>query len=82
MKITIKPCRNGATVSYDDGENENSEAYKFDSEELDDLRHLLYDIVEVLGYYGSKYDRERLYIKIEHGRDYECEGCEICKEEK
>lgn len=77
MKITIEDCRNGAYVIFDDGENQDRYAYRFDEDNLDGLQEMLYDIKEQF-YTGSKHDRFRVHVVVEHGTEYECKGCDIC----
>lgn len=77
MKIIIEPCSNGAFVITDDGENEHRAVYKFDETNVMGLQELLYDIRDEF-ISGSKYDKMRVQVSIEHGNSYECDGCDIC----
>jgi hypothetical protein len=82
MKIAITPTKNGAYVEYDDGENIDRMAYTFDEETLDGAITFLCDITDAFGLIGSRYDKQRIRFKIVHGDKYECDGCEICDEDK
>jgi len=77
MKITIEDCRNGAYATFDDGENQDRFAYRFDEDNLSGLQEMLHDIKEQY-YPGSKYDQFRVFVTVEHGTEYECKGCDIC----
>lgn len=77
MNISIETCTNGAYLVFDDGENQDRYAYRFDESNLAGLQEMLYDIKEQF-YPGSKYDKFRVHVVLEHGSDYECKGCDIC----
>lgn len=77
MKLIIEPCSNGAMLIEDDGENERRTVYLFDEENIGGLQGLLYDIRDFFNA-GSKHDKIRVQINLEHGSNYECKGCDIC----
>jgi hypothetical protein len=61
---------------------EMPEVFEFDDQRRRRLMHLLCAVLEILGASGSKWDRERVEVRIVHGRGYECKdkSCEICGE--
>ena len=73
--IKIKWTRNGAIMTVEG----LAEVYEFSEDKLSRLADMLYDIKEQTCP-GGKYDKERVNIVLEHGRDYKCrdEVCEIC----
>jgi len=78
--IKIKSASNGATVQID---SEEPEVFIFDKDNLEGLLELLYCIRNYfeLQYGASRYDEERVDIKIGHGDKVDCKDkkCEICK---
>ena len=86
--IVIEPVSNGAVLTNQEG---IKEVFVFEapctgcSDELSGAVHMLYAIAEQMGLTGSKWDKERLTIKLEHGRGYECKlkkkDCNVCSEE-
>jgi hypothetical protein len=77
VKITIESCKNGAYAIFDDGENQEKLAYKFEDENPAGLQELLYDVKETL-FCDSRYSQLRVFVSMEHGDKYECKGCDIC----
>ena len=85
MKLTIHPASNGATLIVDLQEADCSpisQVYEFEDGDgsIDGLVGLLYAVAEQLGAVGSKRDRARIRINVEHGWDYLCTEpkCDIC----
>lgn len=64
MKLTIEKVDNGFIVCGDELHEVYSDKYDEDLE-LKTLQSMLYSILEHFGYYGSKHDHERLFIRIE-----------------
>lgn len=52
-----------------------------ESSEAKAAHDLLWEVLEYFGVFGSKHDRVRPRVKLEHGDNYECKGCEVCKDE-
>ena len=79
MKIVIETTSNGSVVKYP----ENKVSYKFEENDLEGIQEMLYDILEEVSLCTSRYDKERIQIKIVHGDKYECKdkNCKICKGE-
>jgi len=85
--IVIEPISNGAIVINQEG---SKEAFVFEtpcsgsSDELEGAVSMLYSITEQIGLCGSKYDKNRIRIKLEHGHGYECTmkkgKCPICND--
>lgn len=79
--ITIKRTDNGCVVTYDPENEEDhvdSLCFIFDTttrekEDLVGLQTALYQIMEWMGYYGSKHDKYRLFIKMEDQEGNEVE---------
>lgn len=61
MKLTIERVSNGFITK---GEQTEVHAEGGDSE-LEALQSLLYSVLEWAGYYGSKHDAQRLFVRIE-----------------
>ena len=65
MKITIERLSNGYLIC---GGDEQQAVYQHINEEedicLNALQGAIYDILERLGYHGSKHDRRRLFVNI------------------
>jgi hypothetical protein len=78
VKIIIEIISNGVVVKYPD---EDKISYVFDNDKPEQCVEMLYNILDTLGMSGSRYDKKRIYIKIEHGDKYECKDkkCEICR---
>ena len=77
MEIKITSCKNGAYAIFDDGENEERFAYRFDEDNLNGLTEMLWDIKENFEA-GDRYSQFRVVVSVEHGDKYECSGCDIC----
>lgn len=70
MKITIESLNNGFLVTNEvDGEVSERIAFAFNEFEKECAVELLCCIKEMLGFYGSKHDAERIYIKLEKQHD-------------
>lgn len=92
MRLNIKRVSNGFILTdcdYEDGDGKKmpmNYCIEFDEKEADAvsapraLHRLLWQIVELLGEGGSRYDRERISIEIRHGDKHECKdpNCDIC----
>ena len=78
--MKIEHTVNGAVLNIE-GEKI---CFKFEKGDLGGLRDLLYEVCEQLIPADSKYNRERIWIRLVHGRGFECKdkNCEICKETK
>lgn len=83
MKITIEKVNNGYIVRSIDEEGDIVYVYsETGTSEIRTLQEVLFGVLEEFGYFGCKYDIERLNIKLSHGFDYECKDpeCKICTE--
>jgi len=92
-EIKIERVSNGAILTYTDYDGEGKACrerivFKYDTDaevgNWEGLIDLLWQVAELLGILGSKYDKQRLEIRIVHGSSYVCKdkkNCEICKEE-
>lgn len=95
MKIIVRRIDNGFLITDLSEQDENGDTRPVitcveigeDTEESETLaapramQRLLWHLVDALGEFGSRYDKERIRINIEHGDKYNCEdkNCEICK---
>ena len=83
--ILIRWDREGATVIYYPNEEDMRAriVYKFDTDNIGGLQEMLNDIRDQM-YPGNSCERERVFVIVEHGDEYECKDpkCEICKEKK
>ena len=64
--ITIKRACNGFIV--EDKEEPYVAVY---GDEVEDIQEMMSDLINTLGYTGSRHDAERLYVRIEPGDKYE-----------
>jgi hypothetical protein len=72
MKIEIERTDNGFIFKHTSGDPdqdgvmvyEERESHEDDFIDLDTLQSLLFAVCESFGYYGSKHDRRRLFVKI------------------
>ena len=81
MKIIIEPTNNGAIVTW----GKEKVVYQFgSSEHLDDAIEMFYEIALIIGLNCSRYAKERILFRVEHGDKYLCNDreCSICKEDK
>lgn len=85
--IEIYRTQNGAVLvekSYDPDVPDERISFCFDnhyeSPSLPGLVDMLYAVLELF-HSGTKRSKQRVQIKLVHGSDYECPGCEICKED-
>ncbi len=94
-EIKIEDVSNGAVLSYNGYDDEGKPfkektVFEFntgseDSEGWEGLISLLWQVVELLGVCGSRYDEKRLHIGLVHGDKFICKdkkNCSICKEEE
>ncbi len=91
-EIKIESMSNGAVLSYNGYDDEGKPfkektvfEFDIDSEHgnWEGLIGLLWQVVELLGVCGSRYDEKRLYIGLIHGDKFVCKdkkNCCICKE--
>jgi hypothetical protein len=62
------------------------DAYKHDGDDMSGLVSMLYDMLDEMGWVGSRHDRERVQVRVIHGDkfahtdDDKTEDCHICKE--
>jgi len=82
FKATLEVVENGLVLTMPDG-CKKVFSEKDDMAELD-LTHVpdaLYEMLECLGFRGTKWSKYRIEIKLKHGCDYECNDkkCRICK---
>jgi len=98
MKAIISRTNNGAWVRFIDKEPGESiekedmsyqfEAYQPGDDDVEGLAHMLWDILDKMGWSGGRHDAARIRIKIEHGDKFEHKDkeeekeCKICQEEK
>ena len=68
MRVVIKQTLNGWTVEDEAGMTV-IEVGDTESEVLA-ARRLLYDVLEMLGFVGSRFDKERISIVVEPGYKY------------
>lgn len=89
--VTITKGENGFRLSWDeeidDGTVISKEEYVQEPDDCDEREteakvavNLCWAILGHFGIYGSKHDHFRPVIKLEHGANWECEGCEVCQE--
>lgn len=76
MRIVIETTDNGAILSTDDQNGEDVRfSYDLETHLGEDDREkqaqLLYQLVELLGWMGSRHDEKRIRINIEPGDKYE-----------
>ena len=64
--ITIKRACNGFIV--EDKEEPYVAVY---GDDVEDIQEMMSDLINTLGYTGSRHDAERLYVRIEPGDKYE-----------
>ena len=73
--IKIKRVQNGYIMSYDNGDGVQEQVYKIKNEQdetnKDHIIDLFYDILEVMGEWGSKHDKRRIKIGYIKGDEYE-----------
>lgn len=62
MKLTIERASNGFILS---GEEVHEVVQEKEDSELEALQTLLYSVLDWAGYYGSKHDAQRLFVRIE-----------------
>lgn len=62
--ISIDLAENGYIVTNHDAEPRTIVVVQEQENHLECLRSLLHEILEVVGYYGSKHDPERLFVEI------------------
>lgn len=89
--VTVEKIDNGYEVRwFEEGETENDKVRHhtivFESDE--DVKYgdaksfakMAWHLLSYFGNYGSRYDKERVRIKLEHGDKYECKDkkCEEC----
>ncbi len=61
-KLIIEQVSNGWITRHEEG----AEVHCIDvDKELEGMQSLLYSVLEFCGYYGSKHDERRLFIRIE-----------------
>ena len=77
--IGIKHASDGA-IMYLFGDNKiiESNVYDFSNGHPGAMMAMLYDIRDQF-LNQTRYDKQRVMIRIEHGDKYDCKGCEICK---
>jgi hypothetical protein len=75
MHLTIDRVENGYRMVYED--EDTIEALVFEepencekSPDPQTVSRLLYEVIEHLGAYGSKYDKERVRVVVERGEKY------------
>jgi hypothetical protein len=76
MHLTIDRVENGYRMVYED--EDTIEALVFEepencekSPDPQTVSRLLYEVIEHLGAYGSKYDKERVRVVVERGEKYQ-----------
>lgn len=82
MKIIIETVQNGVVIRTTEsgGEPHEELSYAFDTdsnfgdEDRDKQAHALWQVLELLGWVGSKHDAKRIYITVEPGSNYEEEA--------
>jgi len=94
MKIIIRRIENGFIITDLSEQDEAGDTRPVIScieiDEDEEIGHttpraiqkLFWKLMDLLGEFGSKYDKERVTIRLEHGDDYECKDpkCDICQE--
>lgn len=72
MKIMIKPTMNGVFIEiFTEDAETPSESYSYDTENyigednLEKQQEVMYQIMDLLGWCGSKHDAKRLRLNIE-----------------
>lgn len=72
MKLIITSADNGFIVTeHHIDDRPIITIYESKLDKLEFLRDMLYHIAGSLGYYGSKYDKERIHIELRPGANYE-----------
>lgn len=97
MKAIISRTSNGAWVRIVDKDamevrtedlSYQFDAYKHDGEDMSGLVHMLYEVVDQMGWVGDRRDKERIQIRVvhgdkfEHGPDDPPSECRICFDNK
>lgn len=83
-KITIERVDNGLVVDNCGTKHVFECEGDFGEDRMVGVRNALYTILESLGYYGSKHDKERVEVRIVHGENFDCTepDCDICTEKE
>lgn len=75
MKIMIETTDNGAVLFTDEKEDNVYFSYDLEThlgeEDRDKQAQFLYQLVDLLGWMGSRHDEKRIRINVEHGDKYE-----------
>ena len=85
MKLIIDSTNNGFTLCCLDEETSETLCFEVnenkESSEVEASSRMLWAVIEYLGVIGSRYDKKRLRINIEHGDKFDCKdkSCEICE---
>lgn len=79
MKLTIESVSNGATLAVKGDGFSTIKVFEFEQNNVQKLAEMFYEIKDHLCI-GSRYDSERVAIKVEHGDKYDCidPNCTIC----
>jgi len=88
-ELKIRKAENGYTLSWLDETDDGlpiprqavvQEDEQHENPEAQAAADMLWQVLEFFNILGSKHDKHRVRVKIEHGHGYECTGCEVCKE--
>ena len=70
MKLTIETAQNGWVVKESDGDFERVYCFSYDSVaggDVEAFSGLLWNVTELCGMSGSRYDEKRIYISVKPG---------------
>ena len=75
--LKIKRVGNGAVLEDEDG---GVEVYEYDETNMGRLIDLLFEVSELIAPTSSRYNQERVNVRLVHGDKYECpeKDCELC----
>lgn len=79
--LTITKAQNGFILHWtEEGVLKSTVVEEHDTEdgEAAATQKLLWAVAEHFGYYGSKHDKVRTVVRLEHGSNYDCKGCDVC----
>lgn len=87
VHLIVERVSNGAVTENEADWDESvkvRKAYEFDTDDgdLDGLMELLYDILDGMGWSGSRYSEKRVRVVIVHGDKFEHssgERCDLCQ---
>ena len=73
-RLVIRKVSNGYILSGRFGDSDmTQEVVIDDKDELKAMQNVLFEVMEYFGVYGSKHDRERLYVEVREQKDEDTE---------